>query len=86
MTLEWTTDDRGIQRIVEEEVFEHFLLVLSKVNLRVLRAYVERWWETMDTFYLPFDKVMITPCHYVALIDLTVGSGPAPSYDPDFSH
>ena len=70
----------AVREVIEGMGFMAFirLLVPTRADRRLLRALIERWWDTTNTFHLRFAEMTVTPLDFSAITGLRVGGEPVP--------
>lgn len=68
------------KQLVDDTGFKGFIQLLGKTsNDRMqLTALAERWWDTTNTFHLPFAEATLTPLDFAAITGIRVGGNPIP--------
>jgi hypothetical protein len=70
----------SVRALVDASGFTIFirLLTVTRTDRRLIRALVERWWDTTNTFHFRFGEMTITPLDFAAITGLRVGGEPIP--------
>ncbi|KAH7861341.1 hypothetical protein Vadar_024837 [Vaccinium darrowii] len=69
-----------VRALVDASGFTIFirLLTVTRTDRKLIRALVERRWDTTNTFHFRFGEMTITPLDFAAIIGLRVGGEPIP--------
>ncbi|KAH7858103.1 hypothetical protein Vadar_020029 [Vaccinium darrowii] len=69
-----------VRALVDASGFTVFirLLTVTRTDRKLIRALVERWWDTTNTFHFRFGEMTITPLNFAAITGLRVGGEPIP--------
>ncbi|KAH7849478.1 hypothetical protein Vadar_018461 [Vaccinium darrowii] len=69
-----------VRALVDASGFTIFirLLTVTRTDRKLIRALVERWWDTTNTFHFRFGEMTITPLDFAAITGLRVGGEPIP--------
>ncbi|KAH7864252.1 hypothetical protein Vadar_027471 [Vaccinium darrowii] len=69
-----------VRALVDASGFTTFirLLTVTRTDRKLIRALVERWWDTTNTFHFRFGEMTITPLDFAAITGLRVGGEPIP--------
>ncbi|XP_058213858.1 protein MAIN-LIKE 2-like [Rhododendron vialii] len=76
----YETLPRRAKELVDGTGFGGFVQLLGETsNDRLqLTALAERWWDTTNTFHLPFGEATLTPLDFAAITGIRVGGDPIP--------
>ena len=71
---------------MDQSGFQHFIPTLAETHNdhAQLVALAERWWDTTNTFHLPFGEATLTPLDFAAITGIRVGGDPLPLDDDLF--
>jgi len=69
-----------VREVIEGTGFHGFYSAsgVDTADRMLLRALIERWWDTTNTFHLRFTKMTVTPLDFSAITGLRVGGEPVP--------
>ena len=69
-----------VRGLVDAAGFTVFIRILlpTRMDRKLVRALVEHWWDTTNTFHFRFGEMTITPLDFAAITGLRVGGDPIP--------
>ncbi len=70
----------SVRELVDAAGFSVFIRTLlpTRMDRKLVRALVERWWDTTNSFHFQFGEMTITPLDFAATTGLRVGGDPIP--------
>ena len=70
----------SVRELVDAAGFTVFVSTLlpTRTDRKLLRALMEHWWDTTNSFHFRFGEMTITPLDFAATTGLRVGGEPIP--------